>query len=71
MQKSGVERAIEAAGGTGAALAELWGVSPMAVSKFKQQGYLPLDRAKDAAERFDIPLRDLVAPNIREAMDAA
>ena len=69
-EQSGVERAISAAG-SGAKLAETWGVSAMAITKFKQQGFFPLDRAKDAAERFEIPLRDLVAPNIRDAMDRA
>lgn len=65
---NGVERTIAAAGGTGAALAELWNIEPMAVSKFRRQGYFPLPRAKDASERFDIPLIDLVAPDIRDAM---
>jgi hypothetical protein len=69
-QQSGVEQAISAAG-SGAKLAERWGVSPMAITKFKQQGWFPLDRAKIAAEQFNIPLRDLVAPNIRDAMDRA
>lgn len=69
--KTGVRRAIEAAGGP-FALARLWGITYFAVNKFERRGYFPLPRAKDAHERFpNIPLRDMVGPEIRAAMDAA
>lgn len=70
-----VDAVREAAGlGTDAALADLWGVHRMAIYYFRRQGWLPLDRAKDACERWPIlQLRDLVKPEIRDGMirDAA
>lgn len=69
--KSGVKRAIEAAGGP-YALAREWKITYFAIHKFEKQGYFPLDRAKDAHARWpDIPLKDMVRQDIREAMDAA
>ena len=45
-------------------LAERMGVSVQAVDKFVRQGYLPLGRAKQVADWYDIPLRELVKPDI-------
>lgn len=69
--KTGVQRAIEAAGGP-TALGRLWGITYFAIHKFERQGYFPLERAKDAHSRWpDIPLRDMVRADIKAAMDAA
>lgn len=63
-----VDKVIEAAGGR-AALAEFFDVKLQAIHGFRQKGWLPLDRAKAAAERYGLPLRDLVRKDVREAMD--
>lgn len=66
--KTGVQKAIDAAG-TGEKLAEVLDVTPMAISKFKRQGYFPLPRAKMLSEMYTIPLRELVSPELREIME--
>jgi hypothetical protein len=73
MATNPVDAVREAAGlGTDAALADLWGIGRMAIYNFRRQGWLPLDRAKDAVERYStLRLRDLVKPEIRDAMDRA
>lgn len=55
--------------GTLQGLADLWEVSATALYGFERQGYLPLARAKMASTRWALPLRDLVKPDIRAAMD--
>lgn len=76
---NGVKLAIEAAG-SGRKLAEDMdppagserrGVSMQALYAWQRQGYFPLERAKEVAERYGLPLRELVPPDVREAMDAA
>ena len=64
-------RAVITAAGGPIALSKLWGVTYTAINTFERQGYLPLARAKDAVERWPeaAPLRDLVRPDIRAAMD--
>lgn len=62
----GIEQAIDLAGGQ-RELADLLGVSQQAVSKMKTNGYAPLGHAKRIVELFGtIPLRELVAPELRE-----
>jgi hypothetical protein len=60
---------VSAAAGGDLALAEFFAVKPQAISGFRKKGWLPLDRAKAAAERFGLPIRDLVRGDVREAMD--
>lgn len=50
-------------------LAELFDVSRQAVDKFGRQGWMPVDRARVASQKYDIPIRDLVRPDIAAAMD--
>lgn len=71
MAVNAVRKVIEAAGGP-MALARLWNVTYTAINTFERQRYLPLERAKDAIARWPgvAELRDLVRPDIREAMDA-
>lgn len=71
MADNAVRKVIVAAGGP-MALARLWNVTYTAINTFERQGYLPLERAKDAIARWPgvAELRDLVRPDIREAMDA-
>lgn len=57
--------------GTLRGLARLWNISSEALYSFERKGALPLDRAKEAAARWNLPLRDLVSAEIREAMDLA
>lgn len=54
-----------------AELATLLAVTPQAIHQFIRQGWFPLDRAKTIATRYDVPLRGLVRPDVREAIDAA
>lgn len=69
--KNQVSRVIALAGGA-IALGDIWNISREAVYDFERRGYLPLDRAKDAAARWpEVRLRDLVKPEIRDAMDRA
>jgi hypothetical protein len=69
-EPNGVEKTIAAAG-TLQELANLWAVSRVAIYDWKKRGYFPIERARDANARFGIPLRELVSPQIREAMDAS
>lgn len=55
--------------GTLFGLARLWGITPEALYAFERQGYLPFERAKTAADRWGLPLRELVKPEIRQAID--
>lgn len=55
--------------GTLAGLAREWGVSVQALYDFERKGYLPFERAKVASERWSLPLRELVKPDLRAAMD--
>jgi hypothetical protein len=70
MSDNAVRAVIKAAGGP-VALSRLWEVTYTAINTFERQGYLPLERAKDAVQRWPeaAQLRDLVSPDIREAMD--
>ena len=70
--KNPVSRVIGLAGGA-IALGKLWGgISREAVYDFERRGYLPLERATDAVERWpELKLRDLVKPDIRDAIDRA
>lgn len=65
-----VRKVIEAAGGP-IKLAREWGVTYTAINTFERQGYLPLERAKQAVLKWPeaAALRDLVRPDIRNAMD--
>jgi hypothetical protein len=68
MEPNPVKRVVAAAGGR-KLLSERWRVSPQAIHDFIHKGYLPLDRAKDAVTFSDVPLRELVRPDIRAAME--
>ncbi len=63
-----VDTVIAAAGGR-QPLAEFFDVKLQAIHGFRQKGWLPLDRAKAAADRFGLPIRELVRADVREAMD--
>jgi hypothetical protein len=65
-----VRKVIDAAGGP-MKLARLWNITYTAINDFERKEYLPLERAKDAVERWPgvAELRDLVRPDIRAAMD--
>lgn len=62
-----IDKAVEAAGGFNQ-LAKLFEVSAPAVHKFRRQGWLPLDRAKQVNDWFGIPIADLVKPAIADVM---
>jgi hypothetical protein len=68
MDPNPVKRVVAAAGSR-AKLAERWSISVQAIHEFVQKGYLPIDRAKDAAVWSGVPLRELVRPDIRKVME--
>ena len=53
------------------ALAAQLRITVQAVQGFKKQGYFPLGRAHTVSKLYDVPLRDLVSPSIRDAIDAS
>lgn len=67
MSQTGITKAVDAAGSQ-TALAELLGVTQQAVSKWEARGWAPLERARQIANAFPIPLKDLIDPKIREMM---
>lgn len=64
---TGIERAIEVAGGE-AALASLLGVSQQAVNKMKRRGYCSAARAEQIANHFPVEVRDLIDPALVRLM---
>lgn len=66
---NGIEQAAEKAGGQ-AALGRVLGVTPQAIAKFRKQGWVTIDRAKQINAQFGIPMRELVRPEVRDVMDA-
>jgi hypothetical protein len=66
---SGVDRVIKEAGGV-QQLADAMNISYQAVRKFKRQGWLPLERARKASDDYGVALRDLVRPDIADALGA-
>lgn len=72
MIQSGIDKAIEAAGGQeqlGAALVPP--ISQQAVAKMKAQGWASPDRALEMARLYDIPIGELVNADLNRLMDAA
>jgi hypothetical protein len=71
-RKNGVDLVIEKEGGEPAeaikTIAGHLGVSVPAVYKFRRQGWWPLERAQALAERYDLPLADLVKEDMRAAL---
>jgi DNA-binding transcriptional regulator YdaS (Cro superfamily) len=62
---TGIERAIEAAGGEAQLAAQL-GVTQQAVNKMKHKGFAPQERAFQIAELTGVAVRDLLDPMIVE-----
>ena len=66
-ETTGITKAVEAAGSQ-TALAELLGVKQQAVSKWQARGWAPIERARQIANAFPIPLAELLDPKIREML---
>jgi hypothetical protein len=64
---TGIEKAIEAAGGQ-AALGDMLGVTQQAVGRMKKRGYVPLDRVDQIVNTFRIARSELVDPRMVEAL---
>lgn len=60
---SGIDRAIEAAGGA-LALAKLLQVTHQVVYAWKKQGWVPPERALQLRDRFKIPVSKLLNPKL-------
>lgn len=69
-QDNAVRKVIEAAGGP-IKLSRFYDCTYAAINGWERQGWMPLRRARQAIEEWPdaAPLRDLVAPSIRAAMD--
>jgi len=70
-RRNGVDIALDAAGGGPEAykrLAELLDITLPAIYRFRRKGWFPLERAKIVAEKYNLPLSDLVRGDIREAL---
>lgn len=65
---TGIERAIETAGGE-AQLGEKLGVTQQAVNKMKHKGFAPQERAAQIAELTGVAVRDLLDPKIVKLME--
>lgn len=66
---NGIEKAIEYAGGTGQALADLLDVSPGAITKWRKEGGLPAGRAIELEQVSEGELRAIDLLPVRD--DAA
>jgi hypothetical protein len=67
-EASGVQRAIDAAGGGPEGhkkIAELLGTSVQFIYGAKRRGFFPVDRARIVADVYAIPLVDLVRSDLR------
>lgn len=64
---TGIEKAIERAGGE-AALGEMLGVTQQAVNKMKRRGFVPLSRVQQIADAFGIARSELLDPAIVETV---
>lgn len=60
---SGIDRAIEAAGGA-LALAKLLKVTHQVIYAWKKRGWVPPERALQLKDRFKIPVSKLVNPKL-------
>lgn len=72
-EKSGVERAIDAAGGGPEAykkIAALLGTHLNFVYLSKRRGYFPPERARIIADAYGIPLVDLVSAKLRPLLNS-
>lgn len=64
---TGIDRAIEAAGGE-KALGDLLGVTQQAVNKMKRRGYCSVAKAEQIANNMPIPVEDLLDPEVVRVM---
>jgi hypothetical protein len=68
-QKTGMERAVDAAGSQ-VKLAEALGVKQQAISIWLLRGYAPMDRAKEIEMAFGIPRIELLSPKVRSMVES-
>jgi DNA-binding transcriptional regulator YdaS (Cro superfamily) len=66
--KTGIERAVKAAGNQ-TALAKRLGVSQACVWAWLKRGWVPVEQAVVIEAEFGVPSRDLVNPRIVELVD--
>lgn len=66
---TGIEKAVEKAGGTHAALADQLGVTRQAVQLWVKQGYAPIDRIVEIEAQFGIDRKELIDPKLAELLE--
>lgn len=62
--------AVEAAGSI-SALSRKLNVSHQVANRWIKRGYVPLQRARQISTIYGLPMRELVAPALRELIDDA
>jgi hypothetical protein len=67
--KSGIDKAITAAGGR-PQLAAALGITPQALHEFYHRGWVPLARATQMRDLYDVPISETVNPAIADAFSA-
>lgn len=55
--------------GSISALARELDVKPQVMNRWVKQGYVPLKRARQLAATYQVPMRELVKPAIRDLID--
>lgn len=68
MEKTGIDEAVEAAGGD-AELARLMGVTRQFLQGCRRRGYVPYGRARQVEHLTKVDRRRLVDPIIRDLFD--
>jgi len=64
----GICKAVKAAGSQ-TELADKVGVTQQVISKWVRVGFVPLNRAVELEELYDIPRRELISPKLRDLLE--
>lgn len=65
---TGIEKAIQRAGSM-AAIADDLGVRPQSVFKWRDRGYVPVDRVVEMEARYGIDRKELIDPKLADLLE--
>lgn len=68
-RKTALDLAVEQAGSI-SELARLVGVKPQVANRWVHQGHMPVKRARQVADLYNLPMRELVKPGLRDLIDS-